>query len=75
MELEKIEFQGLELDPTKTYIVNLHFDKDCSVEARYSLFKHYKKEFESRGFTNIIFNPFIILSIPVSTPLPTWLPG
>ena len=29
MELEKIEFQGLELDPTKTYIVNLHFDKDC----------------------------------------------
>ena len=58
MELEKIEFQGLELDPTKTYIVNLHFDKDCSVEARYSLFKHYKQEFESRGFTNIIFNPY-----------------
>lgn len=58
MELEKIEFQGLELDPTKTYIVNLHFDKDCPVDVRYSLFRQYKREFESRGFTNIIFNPY-----------------
>lgn len=58
MELEKIEFQGLELDPTKTYIINLHFDKDCPADVRYSLFRQYEREFKSRGFTNIIFNPY-----------------
>ena len=58
MELEKIEFQGLELDPTKTYIVNLHFDTDIDVEKRYYLFKHYKRVFEEKGITNIIFNPY-----------------
>lgn len=57
MEITKVEFQEVGLDPTKTYIVNLHFDKDCSAAARYSLFKHYKKVFEDKGFTNIIFNP------------------
>ena len=58
MELEKIEFQGLELDPTKTYIVNLHFNKNCPIETRFELFKQYKREFEAKGFTNIIFNPY-----------------
>lgn len=58
MELEKIEFQGLELDPNKTYIVNLHFNTNMDAEQRYYLFRQYKREFESRGFTNIIFNPY-----------------
>lgn len=58
MEIEKIEFQGLELDPNKTYIVNLHFDKDMDMEKRYYLFKHYKKIFEEKDITNIIFNPY-----------------
>ena len=58
MEIEKIEFQGLELDPNKTYIVDLHFDKDIDIEKRYYLFKHYKRVFEEKGFTNIIFNPY-----------------
>lgn len=58
MELEKIEFQGLELDPNKTYIVNLHFSTNMDAEQRYYLFRQYKREFESRGFTNIIFNPY-----------------
>jgi hypothetical protein len=58
MEITKVEFQGLELDPNKTYIVNLHFDTGVDVEKRYYLFKHYKREFETKGFTNIIFNPY-----------------
>ena len=58
MEITKIEFQGLELDPNKTYIVDLHFDKDTDIEKRYYLCKHYKRVFEEKGFTNIIFNPY-----------------
>lgn len=58
MEITKVEFQGLELDPTKTYIINLHFDKDMDVEKRYYLVKHYKRVFEEKGITNIIFNPY-----------------
>ena len=58
MEIEKIEFQGLELDPNKTYIVNLHFDADMDIEKRYHLFRHYKRVFEEKGITNIIFNPY-----------------
>ena len=58
MEIEKIEFQGLELDPNKTYIVNLHFDADIDTEKRYYLFKHYKRVFEEKGITNIVFNPY-----------------
>ena len=59
MEVTKIEFQGLELDPTKTYIVNLNFDKNCPMDVRFELFKAYKKEFEAKGLTNIIFNPYV----------------
>ena len=58
MEITKVEFQGLELDPNKTYIVNLHFDKDVDIEKRYYLFKHYKRIFEEKCITNIIFNPY-----------------
>lgn len=58
MEIEKIEFQGLALDPNKTYIVNLYFDTDIDIEKRYYLFKHYKRVFEEKGITNIIFNPY-----------------
>lgn len=58
MEIEKIEFQGLELDPNKAYIVNLHFDTNIDAEKRYYLFKHYKRVFEEKGITNIIFNPY-----------------
>lgn len=58
MEITKVEFQGLELDPNKTYIVNLYFDKNTDVEKRYSLFRQYKRVFEEKGITNIIFNPY-----------------
>ena len=59
MEVSKIEFQGLELDPNKTYIVNLHFDTDMDAEKRYYLFRYYKDVFEEKGITNIIFNPYV----------------
>lgn len=58
MEITKVEFQGLELDPNKTYIVNLHFDANMDVEQRYYLFRQYQRVFEEKGITNIIFNPY-----------------
>lgn len=58
MEITKVEFQGLELDPNKTYIVNLHFDTNMDAEQRYYLFRQYQRVFEEKGIANIIFNPY-----------------
>ena len=58
MEITKVEFQGLELDPSKAYIVNLYFDANMDTEQRYYLFRQYQRVFEEKGITNIIFNPY-----------------
>jgi hypothetical protein len=55
-KLEKIECQELGMDPSKTYIVNLYFDESIDRNTRQRAAEHYKAAFESKGFTNLIFN-------------------
>ena len=57
MEITKVEFQEVGLDPTKTYIVNLHFAEDTSIEVRGHMMRQFKMMLEEKGFTNLIFNP------------------
>lgn len=58
MEITKVEFQELGLDPTKKYIVNLYFAEDTSIEVRGHMFRQFKMMLEDNGFTNLIFNPY-----------------
>ena len=56
MEITKVEFQELGLDPTKKYIVNLYFAEDTSIEVRGRMTRQFKMMLEESGFTNLIFN-------------------
>ncbi len=58
MEINKVEFQEVGLDPTKTYIVNLYFAADTSIEERRATARQFKIMLEEKGFTNIIVNPY-----------------
>ena len=57
MEITKVEFQEVGLDPTKKYIVNLYFVKGTSIEVREHMTRQFKMMLEDNGFTNLIFNP------------------
>ena len=57
MEITKVEFQELGLDPTKKYIVNLYFAEDTPMEVRGHMTRQFKMMLEDNGFTNLIFNP------------------
>lgn len=57
MEITKVEFQEVGLDPTKKYIVNLYFAKGTSIEVREHMTRQFKMMLEDNGFTNLIFNP------------------
>ena len=56
MEITKVEFQEVGLDPTKKYIVNLYFAKGTSIEVREHMTRQFKMMLEDNGFTNLIFN-------------------
>ena len=58
MEITKVEFQELGLDPAKKYIVNLYFAEDTSIEVREHMTRQFKMMLEENGFTNLIFNPY-----------------
>ena len=57
--VEKLEIQELGLDPSKTYIVNIHFNKDkpVSIELKGRVYDWWAGQFERLGFSNIIINP------------------
>ncbi len=57
MEITKVEFQEVGLDTTKTYIVNLYFAEDISIEVRGHMTEQFKMMLEENGFTNLLFNP------------------